>query len=437
METKQTTTQQQVRQQLLRISDMQSDKTKDRDRAIINLIMYSKVDPKRIRQIIDTEIKDDNDFRESALCLLVSKSDLPVKDALEIIQGIRDKKLCQQAYELFELRNGVSQQQKARLRELKMKKLGISSHEDLFRRVKDKFTGAAARGGGSGGIKHLSSYQQSSVRQKLTRLIHVIMKNDIDALNDMIDKNGVINDIDAQDSNGQTALHHAGMKGFTPLCTRLIELGANPNIQDNGGRTLLMVLIDHERDPTEILKFDAVKEGFNIKDKKGETALHHAGRKRALDTCIHLIELGADPNIQDNDGRTLLIGMLDHNIHPQRILHFDAVKKGFDIKDKEGSTALYAALTSDFRDYIFPYLLKLGADPSLKDNLGYTVLMYAIRYSFSHCFDKLLSFEKKDDRHQQRLDPLNINAINIIPHYILQHFTIKESMSEASWVSLG
>lgn len=43
-----------------------------------------------------------------------------------------------------------------------------------------------------------------------------------------------------------------------------------------------------------------------VKDKYGGTALHWGAFNGSLDILLALINLGADPNVQDNDGNTPL-----------------------------------------------------------------------------------------------------------------------------------
>lgn len=76
--------------------------------------------------------------------------------------------------------------------------------------------------------------------------------NNIELIDLLVNKLGV--DINSRDSNGMTALHYAVQNFFNygneqiPMLHKLVELGANPNIQDNKGRAVKDVANEHLQD---------------------------------------------------------------------------------------------------------------------------------------------------------------------------------------------
>lgn len=168
-----------------------------------------------------------------------------------------------------------------------------------------------------------------------------IEKNNIKCLEILLEHGA---DINACDSEGQSALHCAVDEGNAKMVKFLLNHQANPNIQDNDGWT----------------------------------ALHCAALERA-DKCIELLlKGGANPNIQDNNGSTALHYtcfepeeddeytiddccrcvqlLIEHNCH-------------LSTKDKDGDTPLLQALRKESY-HTAKLLYKAGADTNIKNNNG-------------------------------------------------------------------
>ncbi len=121
----------------------------------------------------------------------------------------------------------------------------------------------------------------------------------------------------------------------------------------------------------------------NSKGEEGLSALHLTtewmNRKRSL--ILYLLRAGADPNVQEDTGKTPLGYYALKN--PFKMGHFHAVAvlaeyTDVNLQDKDGKSFLfYRAGSSSDNRWSFLLLKKFGADIHIKDNDGKTALDYA------------------------------------------------------------
>lgn len=108
----------------------------------------------------------------------------------------------------------------------------------------------------------------------------------------------------------------------------------------------------------------------------GWTALHIAVANNDLEIARHLLEAGADANVQeDKDDQTPLIiasGLGYIALVELLISH----KANVNLQQLDGDTPLIKAASEGFTE-IVALLLKNGADVHLTDNLGWTALVWA------------------------------------------------------------
>lgn len=174
-----------------------------------------------------------------------------------------------------------------------------------------------------------------------------------------------VQDPNAKDDDGTTALMRAAKDGHTELVkTLLAQPGIRINEKDPLGHTALMLAAIGGRTETVRLLLDA-KADAGITDAQGETALHLAAYYGRTKTAQVLLEAGADANQRDLKGNTVLISAVKGG----RTSTVDVIAsaKGVDLnaKNPEGATALIEAARSD-RDFgIVAVLLARGADKNL------------------------------------------------------------------------
>ena len=104
------------------------------------------------------------------------------------------------------------------------------------------------------------------------------------------------NPADAVDENGQTALHRAAAVDDDAQIRTLLELGADPNIQDNNSDTaMILALKAGHLNPLRYLLTNNGSDS-NLAGGGGDTALHWAARQnmhQAVDALIREARGGA------------------------------------------------------------------------------------------------------------------------------------------------
>jgi len=164
----------------------------------------------------------------------------------------------------------------------------------------------------NGGGGCLSTPCQGSENGYTQLMSAIISRNEEDAIK-LIDAGA---DLNIQDIDGRTALMHA-IKYMPVVAKELIDAGVDLNIQDKNGNTALLHVIFTNN--TEVAKklIDAGAD-LNKQYVGGLTALMYAIKFGNEEVAKELIEAGADLNIQDIEGQTALM----HAINMPDIIKF-------------------------------------------------------------------------------------------------------------------
>jgi ankyrin repeat protein len=129
---------------------------------------------------------------------------------------------------------------------------------------------------------------------------------------------------------------------YEEIIRLLLNKGADVNIQDNSGKTALMIAVKNKN--MEIIKLLLKKHAdIKAKDNKGRTVLIIASDKDNEEIVELLLDKGADVNIQDDSGRTALMAAVEsRNVDIVKLL----LKKGSDVNavDRNGSSSLMVAM---------------------------------------------------------------------------------------------
>ena len=180
--------------------------------------------------------------------------------------------------------------------------------------------------------------------------------------------------IDSRIKGGVTALMIAALHGRLQAVQYLLEKGADPSLHSNSGWNLLHCASQGDNSYIIELMLSHVP-SIDSRNNEGVTALMIAAAQGNLQAVQCLLEKGADPSLQDNDGWNLL-----HHAslggHPVIIKLMLSHVPSIDSRNNKGVTALMTA-AGHGRLLAVQCLLKKGADPSLVSKSGRSWLHYA------------------------------------------------------------
>ncbi len=135
-----------------------------------------------------------------------------------------------------------------------------------------------------------------------TALMNASLNGNVDAVRMLLKNSANVNAVEK--FKGQTALMWAAGEGNTDATALLVEFGADVKAKSKGGFTPLLFTVLNDRIPAMKL---LVQHGANLDDRApdGSTALNMAIINAHLDMASALLDLGADPKIQDLNGTPL------------------------------------------------------------------------------------------------------------------------------------
>ena len=109
------------------------------------------------------------------------------------------------------------------------------------------------------------------------------------------------------DQHGRTILHHAFLGNDVQFVENLLDLGADPNVQDNDGATPLMSALKCHGSGIDVNLLSLVLSldwRPGITDNSGRTVLHYSAKCNDIWIPLMLISAGCDVTAVDNHGQT-------------------------------------------------------------------------------------------------------------------------------------
>ncbi|KTD06586.1 ankyrin [Legionella gratiana] len=147
----------------------------------------------------------------------------------------------------------------------------------------------------------------------------------------------------------------------------------------------------------EVIEFEDIKKGayVNGMNSNGQSALHIAALSTDKNAIEQLIALHINLNIQDKNGNTPLLRVLEKTLYKDtneqgRSIAQQLIEAGTDVnlKDKDENTPLIIAVKNNDLTMV-NYLLKKGADKEILDGDMKTALFWAAEMGYEEIFNVL------------------------------------------------
>ncbi|HOJ49215.1 MAG TPA: ankyrin repeat domain-containing protein [Spirochaetota bacterium] len=207
-------------------------------------------------------------------------------------------------------------------------------------------------------------------------------------------------DINIADNSGNTILHIAALEDRLDLARIYIENGIRINQTNKEGKKAIDLYIDKYKssplhwfagieDTEEMVRLIAEgKYDINVTDDKGRTPLHIAATYGRVDAIHLLLSQKASPSIKDNEGFTPMYSYINSYLSSpiawyiilgdkdNLLKEIKANKDKINFQDKDGNTPLHLAISLMNTDFV-KILIQNGADPAIVNNSGKSCLELA------------------------------------------------------------
>ena len=237
----------------------------------------------------------------------------------------------------------------------------------------------------------LSAGADASLRygkSELNVLNVALLEGHLDVVMEVLER-GV--DVDAADSRGFTALHHAAFADEPEAIVALLKAEASVEARDSSETTALLVAAEHGSACAAEALLDG---GANVNFRGGPgdaewSALDLAAVRGHLDTMAKVVRHGADVNARNSRGYTALHHAAFAN-KPEAISSLADAGADVGAVDAAGWSPLHDAASEGASDAVAA-LLRRGANGNLLDNEGRSALHLAAQYGHTEATELLLT----------------------------------------------
>ncbi|MEE6464274.1 hypothetical protein FKM82_006222 [Ascaphus truei] len=225
------------------------------------------------------------------------------------------------------------------------------------------------------------------------RAVHHAAFGDEGAVIEVLHRGGA--DLNARNKRRQTPLHIAVNKGHLQVVKTLLDFGCHPSLQDSEGDTPLHDAISKKRDDILAVLLEAGAD-VTITNNNGFNALHHAALRGNPSAMRVLLSKLPRPWIVDekkDDGYTSLhLAALNNHVEVAELLVHQG-SANLDIQNVNQQTALHLAVERQHTQ-IVRLLVRAGAKLDIQDKDGDTPLHEALRH---HTLSQLRQLQDMQD----------------------------------------
>ncbi|XP_061410032.1 E3 ubiquitin-protein ligase MIB1 isoform X1 [Lethenteron reissneri] len=211
------------------------------------------------------------------------------------------------------------------------------------------------------------------------RAVHHAAFGDEGAVMEALQRGGA--DLNARNKRRQTPLHIAVNKGHLQVVKTLLDLDSHPSLQDSEGDTPLHDAISKKRDDMLSVLIDAGAD-VSLTNNNGFNALHHASLRGNPSAVRVLLSKLPRPWIVDekkDDGYTALhLASLNNHVEVAELLIHQG-SANLDIQNQNQQTALHLAVEREHTQVV-RLLVRAGAKLNAQDKDGDTPLHEALRH---------------------------------------------------------
>ncbi|MBU1043580.1 MAG: ankyrin repeat domain-containing protein [Candidatus Omnitrophica bacterium] len=228
--------------------------------------------------------------------------------------------------------------------------------------------------GNPGVVRLLVNYRANvnaiNPSNQFTPLIYAAAYGHLEAVKILLEANA---DINARDNKGKTATDYAQQYKRTEVLALLRKFGATVAYTGIPKQDLLMAAVSGDRE--KILSLLEQGADPNLKDKDGKTLLMYAQENNWLDIADLLLKKGANPDVRDKDNFTAqMLAAIDNKTQMLKVFADNQVKIPYSGKPKED--LLLAILFADYPKA--QTLINQGADVNSCYRFNSPLLNYAL-----------------------------------------------------------